>query len=72
MSALVTWPALRAFLTARGADRASSFALSASLDGTVLVPEAAVYRVDGQARPLAEELLEVPALTRLQPARAGA
>lgn len=58
MSALVSASFLRSF--------APDVVLPVRADGLVLVPQAAVYVVDGEVRPLAEDLLEVPALTRLR------
>lgn len=66
MSALVSRPALRAFLAARGGSLSiAGPSLEAMPDGLLLVPAAAVYVADDEARHLAEELLEIPALTRL-------
>lgn len=57
MSALVSADFLRAF--------APEVVLPVRRDGLVLVPEKALYVVDGEARPLALDLLEEPALVRL-------
>lgn len=57
MSALVSASFLRSF--------APDVVLPVHADGLVLVPEAAVYVVDGEVRLLALDLLEVPTLTRL-------
>ena len=57
MSALVSPAFLRAL--------APGVVLPVRADGIVYVPQDAAYVVDGEARPLALDLLEVPALTRL-------
>lgn len=57
MTALVSPAFLRTF--------APAVVLPVRADGLVLVPQDVLHVVDGETRPLALDLLEVPALTRL-------
>ena len=64
--ALVSPRFLRGFLEARGGVLAPGGpSLETTAAGLLLAPSTALYVVDGEERPLADELLEIPALTRL-------
>jgi len=71
--ALVSPSALRAFLADRGGVLAPGGpSLEATPADLLLVPSSALYVADGEARPLAEDLLEIPALLRLADASRAA
>lgn len=64
--ALVSSSALCAFLAARGGVLAPGGpSLEATAAGLLFAPSTALYVADGEERPLADELLEIPAFLRL-------